>query len=171
LDRCGRPTAVWVGENKAVRDAAEKHLAEHWTTAAPAEKPDLVVAAVCPSQGVTDWTAMGRVLENAAQIAASDAKIVLSAAVDDELGRSRGKSGRWLVDQDNPHNVIARLRPPEGMAALDSVATNQIAWTLARHEVYLHSRAPDEFVESLGMEPAAACYVFKDADQARVASG
>ncbi|MGL4465592.1 MAG: hypothetical protein ACRC1K_25870, partial [Planctomycetia bacterium] len=130
------------------------------------------------------WSAIGRALESAARLAAPDAKIVLSAAVDEELGRSLGKSGRWLVDQENPHNVIARLRTPEGMAAVDSVATNQIAWTLARHEVYLHSRAPDEFVESLGMKPAASvkivqkliagstgCYVFEDADQARVAEG
>ncbi|MFO0947523.1 MAG: lactate racemase domain-containing protein [Planctomycetota bacterium] len=176
LDRKNDIETIWFGQFQSVQNAANQHASAHWTIPKPAKSPALVVATVARSNEPARWDAVASALENAVRLCGPEGKVLLIADIAEPLG----PTGRWLVDNENPWDLLHRLREAEDE---DSLTTAQFAFSLSDRRIHLYSRLQADLVESLSMIPVAnereieklmenvpSIYLVEGADRARVAS-
>lgn len=176
VDRDNRIEQIWTGEYHAVQRAADEWAATHWTVVPPAGGAELVVATISRRDRSDRWEDVAAALETAARLTGEQGRILVVTDLHEPLG----STGHWLVDSDNPWNVIARLREPHAGDDQDSIATAQIARTLTTAKVYLYSNLEADFVESLSMVSVGSakeaanlvarsksCFIVEDADRSR----
>lgn len=176
IDRDNDIEAIWFGQFQSVQHTANLHASDHWTIPQPPQSPALVVATVGRSDEPACWASVATALENASRLTGPDGKILLLADVADPLG----PTGRWLLDNENPWSLLARLREAEDE---DSLTTAQFAAAIADRGIHLYSRLQPDLVESLSMVPVASdreienlmnhsesVYIVEGADRARSSS-
>lgn len=174
LNRGNEVEAVWLGEFQSVGKQAAEHTRVHWSFDPPDESPAVVLGVVSKALGPCDWEALAAALETTSAVAGRDSKIALLT----DLAAPLGASGRWLIDNDNPWEVLARLRQSDDE---DNLITARCAAALAEHKIHLLSALEPGLVESMGMVPLASprevermlareetLFVIEDADRSRV---
>lgn len=153
----GGIAGVYAGEPRVATQSALQRRAEVWSRPIP-EPADLVIATIRGGSQEHSWSNLGRALEVAEYVAASEGAVVLCC----DLVSAPGKLLRNLageVDLASVERLASSDYSDEGPVAL------ALCRALQRGPVFLRSRLDDAMVERTGMTP-----ITSDAELDRLAS-
>jgi hypothetical protein len=138
---------VVAGEPQAVARRCRRLYRRQWSCVTP-HRASLVVVTVMGGPLVQTWGNVGRALAAAERLVTEDGAVAICTNLDRPIGESLSR----LVGSPDAE---ATTRQVFHEHAEDSVATWQIARSLARGPVYLLSQLEATTVEDLGLAPAA----------------
>jgi len=138
---------ILAGEAKKVSAESEKIYRALWSCPGT-DKADLVIATLVGNASEQTWHNLGRALRSARRLLNESGSIAICSEID----ALPGKSFRALVDNEDYDIALREIMREKNP---DSLAAWQVCRALEQGSVYLCSRLPDAFVESLGMTPIA----------------
>ena len=136
---------VLAGETKKVSAESEKRHRALWSCQT-ADSADLVIATLVGEASEQTWQNLARALCAASRLLSEEGSIAICT----DMEALPGKSFQAFVENED-YDVIAREIMRDGYA--DSWAAWQVGRALERGSIYLGSRLPNPFVESLGITP------------------